>query len=141
MKDAWIIATSRDDLSSSKILEMYGKRWGIETSFKDIKNYKFGMGMSAMHTKSTERRDRLFLISAIAIALLTLLGKAGDSIGMERTIKANTSKTRTYSFWNQGCIYYDLLPKMKDEWLIPLMEKFNYYLINFRLFQRVFSII
>jgi hypothetical protein len=68
------------------------------------------MGMGDIHVSSPQRRDRLFLFSALAIVLLTLLGKAGDAAGLERT-----SKTRTYSFFRQGCIYYQLLPGMKEE--------------------------
>lgn len=43
----------------------------------------------------------LFLFSALAIVLLTMLGKAGDSAGLERTIRVNTIKSRTYSFFRQ----------------------------------------
>lgn len=125
MKEAWYIASSRSDLNASKIIHLYSKRWGIESSFRDIKDYKFGMGMSHMLTSSPERRDKLFLISALAISLLTLLGKAGDEVGLERTLKANTSKERTYSYWRQGFLYYSLLPKMRDKWAIPLMENLN----------------
>ncbi|WP_322619529.1 IS4 family transposase [Shewanella sp. YLB-07] len=52
MKEAWYIASSRSDLASSKILTLYGKRWGIETTFRDIKDYRFGMEMSATYTRS-----------------------------------------------------------------------------------------
>ncbi len=78
------------------MLQLYGQRWGIETSFRDIKDYKFGMGMGDVHISNPVRRDRLFLFSALAIVLLTLLGKAGDSVGLERTIKVNTSKSRGF---------------------------------------------
>lgn len=141
MKDAWFLACSRADLNATKALNLYSKRWGIECSFRDIKDYKFGMGMGDMHTRSTNRRDRLFLFSALAIVLLTLLGKAGDAADLERTIKANTSKTRSYSFFRQGCIYYQLLPKMKEENAIKLMTKFSYYLTQHRLFKRIFGVI
>ena len=47
----------------------------IESRFRDIKDYKFGMGMADTHISSTKRRDRLFLFGALAIVLLTLLGK------------------------------------------------------------------
>ncbi|HEH9411326.1 TPA: IS4 family transposase, partial [Aeromonas salmonicida] len=104
-------------------------------------DYKFGMGMADTHVRSPRRRDRLFLFSALAIVLLTLLGKAGDAAGLERTIKANTSKTRSYSFFSQGGIYYQLLPKMKEENAIKLLEKFSYYLSQHRLYKRVFGII
>ena len=94
-----------------------------------------------MHTRSTDRRDRLFLVSALAIALLTLLGAAGDAVGLERTIKANTSKSRTYSFFRQGCIYYNLLPGMREEWATPLMAKFYELLHEHSVFRNVFGII
>jgi hypothetical protein len=141
MKEAWCLVSSRSDLSSEALVTWYGKRWGIESSFKDIKDYKCGMGMKKIHTASTQRRDRLFLISALAIALLTLLGAAGDAMGLERYIKANTVKTRTYSFFRQGCIYYDLMLGMKTERLRLLMRKFSELLSEQPLFRKVLGII
>ncbi|SNX50918.1 Transposase DDE domain protein [Vibrio thalassae] len=127
MKAAWFLASSRGDLAASKILDLYAKRWGIETTFRDIKDYRFGMGLSETSTRSPLRRDRLFLISALAIGLLTLLGQTGEEADLERTIKANTSKIRSYSLFRQGCIYYQLLPNMREEWAVPLMENFYRY--------------
>ena len=141
MKEAWFLASNRTDISAAKALALYGQRWGIECSFRDIKDYKFGMGMNEVRLSSIQRRDRLFLFSALAIVLLTLLGKAGDSIGMEKDIKANTSKTRTYSFFRQGVIYYSLLATMRDSDARPLMERFAYYLKQHRLFTRTLGII
>ncbi|WP_244077759.1 hypothetical protein, partial [Aeromonas caviae] len=37
--------------------QLYGQRWGIETSFRDIKDYKFGMGMGDVHISNPVRRD------------------------------------------------------------------------------------
>lgn len=141
MKEAWFLASNRTDLSAAKALAMYGKRWGIETSFRDIKDDRFGMGLGQVSINSPARRDRIFLFSALAIVLLTLLGKAGDSVGLERTIKVNTSKSRTYSFFRQGCIYYGLLPGMKEEHARLLMDKFVYYLRQHRLYTSTLGII
>lgn len=141
MKAAWFLASSRSDLAASKILDLYAKRWGIETTFRDIKDYRFGMGMSETSTRSPVRRDRLFLISALAIGLLTLLGQAGEDADLEKTIKANTSKTRSYSLFRQGCIYYQLLPNMREEWAAPLMNNFYRYLKSHRIYRRVFGIL
>ena len=93
MKDAWFLASNRTDLSAAKALQPYGQRWGIETSFRDIKDYKFGMGMGDVHISNPGPARPTVLFSALAIVLLTLLGKAGDSVGLERTIKVNTSKS------------------------------------------------
>lgn len=139
MQEPWCIATSRDDLSGAEVLELYGKRWGIETVFRDIKDYKFGMGMKSVRTKSTERRDRLFLISALAIALLVLLGAAGEAIGLERKFKANTVKRRSYSLWRQGCMYYAFLPGMKEADASPLIEKFHELMSQHRVLKKVFG--
>lgn len=62
-------------------------------------------------------------MSALAQALLTLLGAAGESLGMEKQLKANTVKTRTYSLFRQGCMYYQAMPMMKEERLRPLVER------------------
>ena len=141
MKEAWCLAVSDSEAKGAEVVKLYAKRWGVECSFRDIKDYKFGMGMAHMHTRSAERRDRLFLVSALAVALLTLLGAAGDAVGLERTIKANTSKSRTYSFFRQGCIYYNLLPGMREKWAIPLLEKFYELLHEQPVFRHMFGII
>ncbi|WP_370451154.1 hypothetical protein [Corallococcus sp. CA049B] len=62
--------------------------------------------------------------SALAQVLLTLLGAAGESLGMEKGLKANTVKTRTYSLFRQGCMYYQAIPMMKEERLRPRVERF-----------------
>ena len=43
-----------------------------------------------MHVKSPERRDRLWLINAFAVVLLTLLGAAGEALGYDRMLKKPT---------------------------------------------------
>jgi hypothetical protein len=141
MKEAWCLVSSREDLSGQEIVEWYGRRWGIESQFRDTKNYRFGMGMGAFHTKSCERRDRLFLVSALAIALLTLLGMAGEAVGLERTIKANTEKRRTYSLFTQGTIYYGLLPGMKEREAEAMIGKFHELLSKQRVFREILGIL
>ena len=123
MKEPWFLASNRTGLSTAKALQLYGQRWRIETSFRDIKDYKFGMG--EVHISNPARRDRLFLFSALAIVLLTLLGKADDSVGLERTTKVNTSKARIYSFFRQGVIYYQLLLTMKETYAVLLIENLS----------------
>jgi hypothetical protein len=43
------------------LLKKYGKRWGIECSFRDTKDPHFGMGMAQIRINSPERRDRFDL--------------------------------------------------------------------------------
>jgi len=142
MKEAWHLATSHGDKAASEIVALYGRRFTIEESFRDQKNLRFGMGrLSDTRVGDPDRRDRLLLISAIAIALLTLLGAAGEAIGIDRYLKANTVKKRTISLLNQGLMHYGALPKMKLDMLEPLMAKFGELLREHRVFREVFGLI
>ena len=125
MKQSWCLAASSTDETAKDLTWFYGSRWGIEPQFRDTKDLQFGMGLSATHIGEPSRRDRLLLISAFATALLTLLGMVGESLGMDRILKSNTSKTRTHSLFRQGCMLYDLIPNMPQHRLLPLIQKFN----------------
>jgi hypothetical protein len=93
----------------------YGRRWGIECTLRDTKDLRFGMGLGTIRVKSPERRDRLWLINAFAVVLLTLLGAAGEALGYDRMLKSNTAKRRVHSLFRQGCMLYDLIPTMRDK--------------------------
>ena len=92
----------------------YGKRLGIECGLRDTKDLRFGMGMGSIHVSTPARRDRLWLLNAFAIALLTLLGAAGEALGYDRMLKTNTAKRRVHSLFRQGCMLYDLIPTMPE---------------------------
>ena len=124
MKDAWCIATSRNDLRAAEVVKLYGRRFSIEETFRDEKDIHFGMGLSATHIGDPARRDRLLFIAAFAHVLLTLLGAAGERCGLDRTLKANTTKTRTLSLYKQGCYWYMAIPNMREERLVQLMTAY-----------------
>ncbi len=102
MKDAWHLATSRSSATASAIIKLYGRRFTIEETFRDQKDLRFGMGLSATHIRNEGRRDRLLMLLAIAQALLTLLGAASERSGLDAYLKANTVKRRTHSLFRQG---------------------------------------
>ena len=139
MKQAWCLAASRTDVTAKQLTTLYGRRWGIECSLRDSKDLRFGLGLATMHVKSPERRDRLWLINAFAVVLLTLLGAAGEALGYDRMLKTNTAKRRVHSLFRQGCMLYDLLPTMRDDWLRPLMRRFSQMLQEQPLFTDVFG--
>jgi len=124
MKEPWCLATSERDATAATLINHYAKRWTIEPQFRDTKDLRFGMGLSSTRVGEPMRRDRLLLISAFATALLTLLGAVGESLGLDRLLKSNTSQTRTHSLFRQGCMLYELIPNMPEHRLVPLMEKF-----------------
>jgi hypothetical protein len=125
MKEAWHLAASDRDASSTTIKRSYARRWTIEPSFRDNKDLRFGMGLSSMRVSEPYRRDRLLLISAIAVAALTALGEAGESLGYDRWLKSNTSKKRTHSLFRQGCLLFDHIPTMTETRLLPLLRAFE----------------
>jgi len=141
MKEPWCLATSLEQASAAQVVALYGRRFTIEESFRDIKDLRFGMGLSAMHIAEPERRDRLLLLSALAGALLTLLGAAGESLGMERQLKANTRQRRTYSLFRQGCMYYQAIPNMPEHRLRPLLERFAQLVSQQPIFRETFGLI
>jgi hypothetical protein len=124
MKEPWCLAASDAEATAAVLVNHYAKRWTIEPQFRDTKDLRFGMGLSATRIGEPMRRDRLLLVSAFAVALLTLLGAVGESLGMDRLLKSNTSKTRTHSLFRQGCMLYELIPNMPEHRLAPLIEKF-----------------
>ncbi len=99
------------------------------------------MGMSQTRIGSIQRRDRLFLISAFATALLTMLGAAGESLGYDRLLKSNTVKKRVHSLFRQGCMLYELIPNMPADRLHPLIERFGKMLDEQKVFTDVFGVI
>jgi hypothetical protein len=112
---------------------------GIECAFRDTKDLRFGMGMSAMHISTPDRRDRLWLINAFAVVLLTLLGGAGEALGYDRHLKSNTAKRRTHSVFRQGCMLYELIPNMPAIRLRPLVKQFGLMLAGQPVFEQMFG--
>lgn len=125
MKEPWCLATSRADATAREIINLYARRWTIEPAFRDTKDLRFGMGLAALRIGDPQRRDRLLLLSAFAVLLLTMLGQAGEALGMDRQLKVNTAKRRTHSLFRQGCMLYELIPTMPEHRLKPLIEKFS----------------
>jgi len=139
MKDTWCLASSDPHARPATLLRYYAKRWGIESYFRDTKDLRFGLGLDAIHTRSPERRDRLFLLSAFAIVLLTLLGAACEAVGYDRYLKANTVKRRTHSLFRQGLMIYELIPTLDVAWLRRIMQAFGEAIQTHRALSQVFS--
>jgi hypothetical protein len=141
MKQAWCLAASSTEATAKDLTGYYGSRWGIESSLRDSKDLRYGMGMGSVHVSTPERRDRLWLINGLAVVLLTLLGAASEAVGYDRMLKTNTSKRREHSLFRQGCMVYDLIPTMPECWLQPLMLAFTRLLDQQPLFPRTLGLV
>lgn len=104
MKDPWLLATSLS-WSPRRIVGLYGRRFTCEEHFRDEKDPRFGLGSRIARVRDAARRDRLCFILALAATLLTLLGAAGEQLGLDRRLRANTVKRRTHSLFRQGREY------------------------------------
>jgi len=129
----WCLASSLSDIATQTILNLYGKRWGIETSFRDEKDLQFGLGLKKSRIKSCTRRDRILLLSAIAIIFLTILGAACESAGYDRYLKANTVKKRTHSLLRQGKAIWNRILTIEPPWkqrilsaLVDILKSMNF---------------
>src|SRR3712207_296683 len=48
MKEPWCLGTSHRDATAPQIIKLYSKRWTVEPSFRDTKDLRFGLGLSAV---------------------------------------------------------------------------------------------
>jgi hypothetical protein len=141
MKEPWCLAASTMSDTAKQLITTYAKRWSIEPGFRDTKDLRFGMGMGSIRVSDPKRRDRLWLLNAFAVALLTILGAAGEALGYDRHLKANTVKRRTHSLFRQGAMLYDLIPKMPETRLLPLLQRFEQMLREIPVFNGVYGVI
>ena len=123
MQDAWCLVSSRADWTGSRLKQAYGRRFTVEETFRDLKNPRLGLGLKQTVITRNDRRDRLFLLAVLAHALLTLLGKAGQELGMERLLGA--TRPGGISLFRQGLLLYERLPTMREDWLRALMTRFG----------------
>lgn len=104
MRDPWFLASSLPG-SVKAIAKLYGRRFTIEETFRDQKDMRFGWALHDIQVTQPLRRDRLLFLAALAQVLLTLLGAAGEQLGLDAGLRVNTTKRRTHSLPRQGREY------------------------------------
>jgi hypothetical protein len=140
MQAPWCLAVGSATLTGAQAVRLYGRRFTIEEAFRDVKDSRYGLGLSTTHISDPRRRDRLLLICAMAMTLLTLLGRAGESLGMDRMLKANTVRKRTHSLFRQGCAYYAALPMMPTARANPLLQRFGELILQEPVYVQAFGL-
>jgi hypothetical protein len=138
MKDPWCLASSDPKCNGPSLIKYYSKRFSIEEMFRDIKDLRYGMGMSWNSITDPDRRDRMFLVAVLAQSLLTILGEAGEQVKLDWMLKANTSTKRSLSLLRQGLMWYERIPTMPEDRLLLLMNRFSYLLTEHKLFGSIF---
>lgn len=122
MKEAWFLATSFEG-RKDWVVKLYGRRFTCEENFRDEKDGRFGLGFRQTRVSTCERRDRFLLINALATVLLTLLGAAGEKLGLDRHLKSNTARRRIHSLLCQGRWYMRCVVRVHVEALRELLWK------------------
>ena len=120
MKEPWLLASRRSDLTGTDLTHLYGKRFTVEETFTDVKNPRLGLGLRQTVMARHDRRDALFLLAVLAHTLLTLLGKAGEALGLDRGLGA--TRPRQHPHFRQGQMLFDLIPTMERQRLRTLFQ-------------------
>lgn len=141
MKDIWCIASTEQALTGKAIKVHYGKRFSCEEMFRDIKDIRFGLGLSWTHIRDPHRRDAMFLLAVLAFALLVLLGAAGEQLGMDKQLKTTNKPGRQLSLFRQGLRWFELLPWLPEERARPLMTRFGELLAAHAVFRAPFGVL
>jgi Transposase DDE domain len=139
MREPWCLVSSRQDLTGVEIKVAYGRRFTVEETFRDVKNPRLGLGLKQAVIERHDRRDALFLLAVLAHTLLTLLGKAGQELGMDRLLGA--TRRGQLSLFRQGLMLFELIPKMREDRLRALAKKFGELLQEHALFTGILGVI
>lgn len=106
MKESWCLVTSLTDHTAEDVVQLYGRRFDIEHTFRDQKDWRFGLALDHMTLGTPDRRDRMLLVLALATMFSVIVGAAGEKLGLDRTLRANTeTRKRTHSLLRQGHEY------------------------------------
>lgn len=84
-REPWLLACSPGlaHLSSEAIVSLYAQRMRIEQSFRDLKNERGGLGLSAARSRSGKRFEILLLIGHLAGWLMRLIGECAQQCQMQ----------------------------------------------------------
>jgi hypothetical protein len=106
MKESWCLVTSLADAAAEDVIQLYARRFDIEHTFRDQKDWRFGLALDHMTLGTPGRRDRMLLVLALATMFSVIVGAAGEQLGLDRTLRANTeTRKRTHSLLRQGHEY------------------------------------
>lgn len=104
-KEPWYLITDLKDASMREIVNIYRRRWWIETTFRDHKNRHWGLGLANVTLKDHRRYERLFCIVALAFILLIAHGASAEEHGFDKECKANTRKVRVLNLLRLGYLF------------------------------------
>jgi len=103
-REPWLLATTITDLDAGQLVDIYARRMRIEETFRDAKCARYGWSLDTVRSRQPRRFAALFLLVAIAMLTVTLLGFAAEQRGLHRRFQANTTThRRVLSWFALGC--------------------------------------
>jgi hypothetical protein len=100
--EPWLLGTNLENDAAAQIVLIYAQRMQIEEYFRDAKCPRFGWALRFSLTKSLARLNTLLLLTALAFACVVLIGAAAVDAGLERTLRASSTRKRVLSFFSVG---------------------------------------
>lgn len=114
--EPWYLQTNLE-ISANRVVALYAKRFRIEESFRDQKDWRYGLQAGHVLVRSAARLERLLLVASVVLFLAILFGTGARHTGLDRGFRANTVKTRaTHSDFTLG-LYYGL----RNRWSCHLL--------------------
>jgi hypothetical protein len=104
-KESWLLMTDRPE-PVAFVAALYAKRFRIEETFRDQKDYRFGLFLGHVLLHDAERVERLLLIAALAHLVAMLVGGEARRLHLDRGYRANTVRSRpTHSDFTLGLFF------------------------------------
>jgi Transposase DDE domain len=139
MKECWCLVTSLSDETAENIVQLYGCRFDIEHTFRDQKDWRFGLALDHMTLGTPGRRDRMLLVLALATMFNVIVGAAGEKLGLDRALRANTEKRkRTHSLLRQG---HEYMAGVARALIADVRRTFHELWAELRVTDRVYSLL
>ncbi len=97
--EPWLLAVSPSlaELDAQAVVDLYSGRMQIEQSFRDVKNPRWGLGLSLSQTTRPDRLAILLLIGALAIFALWLIGLVAQARGYQVNFGSRARAAATLS--------------------------------------------
>ena len=94
--EPWLLAGSCSlaHLTADAIVSIYAQRMQIEEAFRDTKNARVGLGLSASATRSVARLAVLVLIACLAEFVLRLIGQTAIRQSRQYNLQLTNRCTR-----------------------------------------------
>jgi len=120
-KEPWYLQTNLE-LPARHVVDLYAKRFRIEESFRDQKDWRYGLNAGHILVRSAERLERHLLLASLVLFLALLFGTGARYLDLDRGFRANTVHSRaTHSDFTLG-LYYALRKRWSRQFLLEMFH-------------------